>query len=59
MKRLVKSLYEAFRNGPGVFGKTRENMPKYLTLQKVRSEDCANVLTIKVAIDYQASADRL
>jgi endonuclease III len=59
VKRFVKNLYEAFRNGPGVFGKTRENMPEYFCLRQVRPEDRANVLTIAAAIDYQANADHL
>lgn len=55
----AERLFESFRNGPGVFGKTRENMPEYFYLRCVRPEDRVNVLTITAALDYQTDADRL
>ena len=55
----VRRLFDAFRNGPGVFGKTRENMPEYFYLHRVRPEDRVNVLTVAAALDYQTDTDRL
>lgn len=55
----VCKLYDAFHNGPGVFGKTREDMPEYLHLKQIPPEDRVNVLTVAAAMDYQTDADRL
>lgn len=55
----VRRLLDAFRNGLGVFGKTRESMPEYFHLRRVRPEDHVNVLTVAVVVDYLTDADRL
>lgn len=55
----VEKLFDAFRHGPGVFGKTREDMPEHFYLRRVPPEDRVNVLTIAAAMDYQTNAGRL